>query len=246
MNIWCIHGNLQVPSVWDPIVEAYFQKHLAGTTSVNFKKVKVWDWPADSISDWVTLFLTSLKKTGFEAGSQWLMGYSLGGRLALHALLQKPDMWGGAVIIAAHPGIKTKTERLKQCERDDIWAERFREEPWEELIKEWNQLPIFCNRLNPFELKEKVISRETISQAFNVFSKGRQSYLMPQLKKNKDVPVLYIAGNEDAKYTQIGLELAKQCSGITLSIIEGACHRVPWENTERFVEVVQQFVIENG
>ena len=246
VNLWCLHGNLQVPSAWDPIEETFLQEHLADATAVKFRKIEVWDLRADSINHWVSLFFDNLNNLREKASEHWLMGYSLGGRLALHALLKRPDLWKGAIIIAAHPGLEGRTDRVEQCKRDKIWAERFRIESWNDLIEEWNRLPVFGKRPNPLSLKEGVVSRDSIAQAFNVFSKGRQEYLVPHLKKIKDIPVLYIAGREDVKYTKIGMELTTECPAVTLTVIDGACHRVPWENKERFVEVVQQFIAKNG
>ena len=213
---------------------------------VKFQKVEVWGIPANSFQDWVSTFLRRIDNLDQETGPNWLMGYSLGGRLALHVLLQKPSIWSGVIVISSHPGLKTNKERQEQCIRDDKWAQRFENETWSKLIEAWNRLPVFCNRSNPFLLEEGIIKRRHISRGFTVFSKGRQRYLVPELKELTEVPLLYIAGENDIKYMEIGAELARYCSSVTFKPIDAAGHRVPWENTKLFVDVVQKFIAEIG
>src|SRR4051794_21774844 len=47
-----------------------------------------------------------------------LLGYSLGGRIALHALLASPQLWSGAVIVSAHPGLTDDQERNDRLQAD--------------------------------------------------------------------------------------------------------------------------------
>ena len=246
MNLWCLHGNLQGSSVWDRVEEAFLHKQRIDKKAIRFYKPEVWSYPLVSMQDWVSCFLEKLPRPVFNEEPNVLMGYSMGGRLALNALVQKPDLWEGIILIAAHPGLPSVEERSAQCQFDDKWAEKFLKEPWLELMTEWNRLPVFGGRPNLIQLKEGTIPRKVLSTAFTVFSKGRQRYLTPELARIEQVPLLYIAGNEDAKYTQIGLELEEQCPSVSFQDVNEACHRVPWENTAQFVEVVQQFIARIG
>ena len=245
MNLWCIHGNLQRPQVWDAIEEVFLRKVSMRKAIVQLRKPSIWDFDADSIHSWASMFLSYMESVAVEPEQNWLMGYSLGGRLAMHALIQKPHIWQGAIIVASHPGYMSIERKNEQIRRDEKWAEKFKYESWGVLLEEWNRLPVFGNRYNQNQLEEETISRDIISRAFIVYSKGRQEYLVPDLKKIK-VPILYVAGEEDQKYTSIGLELSNQCHSVSFRSIENACHRVPWENTEMFVEVIQQFIDEIG
>ena len=170
------------------------------------------------------------------------MGYSLGGRLALHAILQNPALWQGAIIVSADAGLKTKRERTHALQRDQEWARRFITEDWEHLLTEWDQQSVFAGRKNSAERAEKDFSRESISRMFDVFSKGRQLDLLPALNKLRQPPILFVSGEDDEKYSARGQELSAVCANAEHAIIPDAAHRVPWENPTGFVAVVQSFI----
>ena len=81
----------------------------------------------------------------------------------------------------------------------------------------------------------------SITYDFEVFSKGLQQNLAPKLAELKNLPILFVSGEKDQKYLVIGKKLAKSSSVINAQVIADAGHRVPWENTESFVQVLIDF-----
>ena len=242
MNLWCIHGNLQLPSVWDRFEGRLFKSSLlAENEPLILQKESLWDLDTYSFDSWTSSFL---EKVNHEETTEkpWIMGYSLGGRLALHAVVQQPELWGGAIVVAAHPGLADPLQRLAQCKWDEGWAERFREEPWDDLLHEWDQLSVFGGLQSAIKRKENDFSRETIARLFTGFSKGNQADLTPLLAVLNTPPLLYVSGEFDAKYTEIGSTIAAQNPLIKHVSVSEACHRVPWENTEEFVSSIQYFI----
>jgi len=59
----------------------------------------------------------------------YLVGYSMGGRLALHSLIAQPKLWKGATIISAHPGLSTEEERVARRRKDAEWFDLSRSLP---------------------------------------------------------------------------------------------------------------------
>lgn len=238
VNLWCVHGNLQLPSVWD-----FLDGRLvdSSATPMVLHKENLWDAEDYSFDGWASAFLGRVSRLPLEE-KPWIMGYSLGGRLAWHALLKEPEVWAGGIIIAAHPGISDPEMRRSQLARDVEWARRFQAEPWEPLMDEWNQMPVFGG-IKPAEPRdEQDYSRQKISRMFSGFSKGNQPYFGPQLARSERPPMVYISGEGDEKYTRIGVELSAASSAITHVTIPDACHRVPWENSPAFVESIQYFI----
>jgi 2-succinyl-6-hydroxy-2,4-cyclohexadiene-1-carboxylate synthase len=92
----------------------------------------------------------------------------------------------------------------------------------------------------PRNLKD--LKPEKISTLFEVFSKGRQRDLLPELRKLKKPPLLFISGQRDEKYTQVGKELSEACPMVEHQIIPQSGHRVPWEKPEPFFEMVWEFM----
>ena len=72
-----------------------------------------------------------------------LLGYSLGGRLALHALLHAPELWAGALVVGADTGLADPKEREARVRWDAAWAERFLNEPWEDVLRDWDAQAVF-------------------------------------------------------------------------------------------------------
>ena len=242
MNLWCIHGNLQLPSVWDCFDRAFITPNkLDSKSRLRLHKENLWGLYEYSFDAWTHSFLEKISGSDLSE-KPLIMGYSLGGRLAWHAILEKPDWWRGAIIIAAHPGLDTPSEKAAQWEIDREWAYRFKVEPWKKLIKEWDQLSVFGGFESGIKRVEQDYPREIIAELFTGFSKARQRYLLTDISNLRAPPMLYISGEYDTKYTEIGATLATHASTLTHVVIPGACHRVPWENTTAFKESIQYFI----
>jgi len=172
-----------------------------------------------------------------------LLGYSLGGRLALHACIHRPDLWQGVVVVGADPGLGSSEEKNQQFTRDRNWADRLKKEPLEQLVREWDEQPVFCGIENSAPRNLKELDPIQLSQQFEVFSKGLQQNLVPALSELKNPPVLFLAGEKDKKYQQIGDELAELCPVVKSQWVEDSGHRVPWENPESFSRILIDFAI---
>lgn len=188
---------------------------------------------------WIKNFCEKVK--ALPDNEHVLLGYSLGGRLGFHALLECPGLWAGAVIIAADPGLDDAA-RVKQLAFDQHWAERWRSEAWEALWRDWNASGVFAGRENLMQGAEAEFSRSEIARTFDVFSKGRQKNLRPQLAQLEAPPVLYISGEDDGKYRALGAELAELCPALTHKTVNDAAHRVPWENPQVFMKTLKDFL----
>jgi 2-succinyl-6-hydroxy-2,4-cyclohexadiene-1-carboxylate synthase len=170
-----------------------------------------------------------------------ILGYSLGGRLALHACLSRPDLWRGAIIVGADPGLESEEEKRLQLDIDLKWAERLKREPLEKLAEEWDAQAVFCGLENAAPRNFDELDAAKLGKKFEVFSKGLQENLAPKLAELQKPPILFLSGEKDQKYQQIGDELAKLCPVVKSQWVEDSGHRVPWENPESFCQVLIDF-----
>jgi 2-succinyl-6-hydroxy-2,4-cyclohexadiene-1-carboxylate synthase len=164
-----------------------------------------------------------------------LLGYSMGGRLALHALLEEPGMWRGAVIISADYGHGRDEGRIQ---RDAEWARLARELPWEEFMERWNAQPVFAGTSGTAARAW----RDSIPAAFEYWSVGRQENLLPRLAE-LELPVLWIVGERDAKFVRLGEEAVAALPLGRLEIVKDAGHRVLWDQSQRIAELVSGFKV---
>ncbi|QLH34926.1 MAG: hypothetical protein HWD61_01270 [Parachlamydiaceae bacterium] len=75
---------------------------------------------------------------------QWgLDGIFFRGRLALHALFDEPNKWKAGIIISSHTGFKKESDKAARLLIDNAWAERFENDAWEKVLKDWNSQPVF-------------------------------------------------------------------------------------------------------
>jgi 2-succinyl-6-hydroxy-2,4-cyclohexadiene-1-carboxylate synthase len=237
MKLFCIHGSVQDHQVWKP-----FEEHLKSLGSeISFECEDLHQCAHLGFDEWSEDFCEKVDRDSFH-GKSFLLGYSLGGRLALHACLSRPDLWSGVIIVSADPGLSSPEEKELQLRKDQQWAERFRSDCLESLMEEWDALPVFCGMPNTAPRNLKDLKPETISTLFEVFSKGRQRDLLPELRKLKKPPLLFISGQRDEKYTQVGKELSEACPMVEHQIIPQSGHRVPWEKPEPFFEMVWEFM----
>jgi 2-succinyl-6-hydroxy-2,4-cyclohexadiene-1-carboxylate synthase len=237
VRMWCLNGSLQTSVVWESISKSIGSKF----GSIKIEAVNLYEKSYESFEHWRGEFYKKVEQQT-KGEPSLLLGYSMGGRLAMNACVHRPSLWSGVIAVGADPGLTSKSERDEQLEKDLIWARRFRMENNQELLVEWDELPVFCGRPNYAIREISELDSEKISRFFDVFSKARQPNMWPMLRNPEISPFLYVSGREDFKYTKIGKGLALNCRQIRHEIIENAGHRVPWENHDAFVSEVSLFI----
>jgi len=166
--------------------------------------------------EWAEAFVKDVAEGSF------LIGYSLGGRLALHALLAAPEKWSGAAILSAHPGLQSGEERKERLESDRRWAERFRSEPWEELMHAWNGQSVFTTEIRR---EEGDFSRERLAQALEIWSLGRQRDLRCEIAE-LPMPICWATGERDPKFCALAESVTLSHRKSQKIIIKNCGHRI--------------------
>lgn len=205
--LYALHGFLGTPSDW---------KDVDVALDLYSNIIPFWDW--------AKAFNETVNK-GF------LVGYSMGGRLALHALVNNPEKWIGAVIISAQPG-GLNPLRVHQ---DKQWAEKFLNDPWDSLMKEWNKQSIF-QKDPPLVRYEANYSREKLSECLHIWSLGLQEDLRESISQ-LPMPILWVTGEHDLKYQEIAKSVHFSHPESQHYIAPDCGHRVPFQN-----EMIQNFV----
>lgn len=211
MSVFALHGFLGHPTDWDHLP---FEHHA----------IDLFQQPiANSLEEWAHTFNTQVAQL---PGPHTLIGYSLGGRLALHALIDRPELWKEATLISTHPGLKTDEERQDRLQHDTQWANRFLTEPWDSLMDAWNAQPVFALDTPPSRL-ESTYNRETLAKVLTNYSIGTQKNLRTAIG-GLPLSIQWMVGAKDFKFTQLASELTFAHPDSTLQVIEGAGHRVQW------------------
>lgn len=92
--------------------------------------------------------LKSLRKTSGDcAGEQsvraLVVGYSMGGRIALALMKTSCDVLASVILESCNLGCATDEEQQEAAKRNSAWVNRIREEGMEEFVNYWETLPLF-------------------------------------------------------------------------------------------------------
>lgn len=133
-----------------------------------------------------------------------IIGYSLGGRLALHCLVNHESHYRAAIIIAAHPGLKSSRERIERVKNDDVWAKKFLSDPWTDLMNDWNtQSTLKSSAI--ISRNERDFCRVALAKSLSHFSLGKQDNLAPFINQ-LTLPILWLyASDEEERHQSISL-----------------------------------------
>ncbi|HSM09109.1 MAG TPA: alpha/beta fold hydrolase [Gemmatimonadota bacterium] len=243
VDLHCLHGTFQTPVVWSALATRLAGYDEAGD-AVRVLAEDVAPPAAGGLETWATELCRRRDTPGAEGESHVLLGYSLGGRLAMHALVACPRAWSAAVLVAAHPGGGTDAERATVRRRDARWAERCRHDPWENVLADWDAQSVFGGRPNGAPRPPGGFDRERCARTFEAFSRAGQDDLRPLLEATRLPPILYVTGTEDTRYGALGDELAGRVPSIAHVVVAGAGHRVPWDRPDDFAAVVRRFLRE--
>lgn len=238
MRVIALHGFLGLPADWSQTgldVEAYdLWKSITRMGGVAKEA---------AFTTWAKRFTDEIRASGATPGTIALVGYSLGGRLAMHAVLEAPELFDRAVIVSAHPGLTSEHEKRDRVASDKVWAERFLRDPWPMLIRAWNVQPVLAPPAKPapdfvqLERLETSFSRESLAFALDAWSLGRQKDLRQRLREC-EVPMRFVTGALDTKFTSLLGDFA----GIDRQVVAQAGHRVPWDHPAGFREAIEAFL----
>lgn len=180
-----------------------------------------------------------------ESGPSILVGYSMGGRLALHALLEDAQAWSGAVIVSAHPGLRDEKERILRMASDAEWAARALTSPWAEFLRQWNAQAVLQGEIE-IPLGDRALledRREAVARSFMAWSLGKQADLRPRLE-TIEKPLLWLTGGDDERFGELAAEVNSLLPKGEHRSLSGVGHRLPWEAPGAFAAEVGRFLAE--
>ena len=174
-----------------------------------------------------------------------LLGYSMGGRLALYMTLYFPDRFDKVVLESASPGLKTEKDRSHRIQSDLHLAQKLENSNLKDFLYNWYDRPLFQSLKkspNFDRLLEARLANNPIELAKSLrnMGTGNQPSLWAQLAQNQ-IPLLLLVGEYDDKFTTINTKIANLCPAASLKIVPKSGHNIHFENTDEFVEVVRQF-----
>ncbi len=182
------------------------------------------------------------------AGPAHLLGYSMGGRLALYFALAFPEKVRSLVLESASPGLATEAERVARQASDGALAARIEAEGIPAFVTFWESLTLWQSQVRLTEdvrqgLRQNRLQNNASSLAHSLrgMGTGVQPSLWARLP-GLTIPTLLLAGAEDAKFAAINRQMAGAMPTARLVVVPEAGHTIHLEQPERFAAELLAFL----
>lgn len=181
-----------------------------------------------------------------------LVGYSLGGRIALQLCRANPEAWSGMILLGAHIGLGTEQQRAERRASDRAVAEELAAVPFEEFLRRWYKRPLFSTLARSPQLLEDVIQRRIANPpsapaaVLTALSLGNQQPLIEaedcSFPRKLAFPVrtFLVAGGEDDRFCE-QYQMISVITGAPLIVLEGAGHALLAESPQGVAQVIGGF-----
>ena len=240
LECWCLHGAAGMAADWRG-----FAKLLAAT-GIGSRAVDLWrflECQPMSLTEFGSALNADASGQVFRGSSRALLGYSMGGRLALHALLEKDHPWQAAVIVSTHPGLETESERALRRATDAQWATQSLAGNWQQFLDAWNAQAVLgtAPMRDPQASSSLIARRREVARSFVDWSLGTQQPLWERMGEIS-IPLLWVVGENDPKFLALAERATALIPNAHLAIAPGAGHRAPWEAESWFADQVARFL----
>lgn len=189
--------------------------------------------------------IATLQTLGIRSGEAILLGYSMGGRIALYTAFS--GFFRALILESASPGLADSQDREQRRLSDNALAERIERDGVAPFVTYWEQLPLFASQQAlPPELRAALHEQRLHNQAHGLANSlrgvgtGAQPALHDSLA-SLTLPVLMITGALDTKFCAIAQHMAQSLPHAQLHIVPNAGHTVHLEQPEQFLRIVGEF-----
>jgi len=192
---------------------------------------------------WLVDYILSLKDEKL-----FICAYSMGARLALQAMKELQNNVLGFVIESGTNGIENDIERKKRAKNDTRLANMARsdfkgfQDYWMNHPTLTPIQPICFDDLLRLKIIQSEQNSENVALSLEQFGTAAMPYLNQTYFENSPKPVLFLAGENDKKFSSKANELATYNSRFRVNIIERCGHRIHLEKPTVYVDIVSQFI----
>ncbi len=177
-----------------------------------------------------------------------LLGYSMGGRLALYLAAHFPDRIHRLILESSSPGLKTTDERTERITRDNKLADFIEREGIEAFVDRWEALPLWQSQQQLDEATRaahraaRLRNHPTgLANSLRGMGTGQQPSLWEALPRIA-LPTLLVVGEFDEKFVRINAAISAEMPHSQLVVVPNAGHTVHLEQPQAYREHVLAFL----
>jgi 2-succinyl-6-hydroxy-2,4-cyclohexadiene-1-carboxylate synthase len=235
-DIVCLHGFTHTGASWDPVVASLGERYRALAPDIR-------GHGASSELEPVGLeaVLHDLARLAPERFT--LVGYSMGGRIALHFALAAGARVQRLVLIGASPGLADAAERAARRAADERLADEIERMSIEAFAERWAQTPVLAGQppevlaaVHADRLRNQPVG---LARALRGLGTGALSPLWDRLGAVR-MPVALVVGGRDGKFGAIAERMASALPAGEVIVVPGAGHAVHLEAPEAVGAVIDR------
>ena len=222
-----IPGFMQRGDAWRPVAELLPERY-----------------PSTMLDHSEHSFEGRLREIG-DSGADVLVGYSLGGRLALRAALRSPESFRALVLVGSTAGIDEGPLRVARAEADEKLASWMEAMPIEDIVGLWERQPLFADQPDALvdEQRPGRLSQDPRSLALLLRTAG-QGVLEPVWHelRSLELPLLAVAGVRDDGYTRAAKRIGSTAPNGRVAIVENAGHAPHLQRPDEVAGLITEFL----
>jgi 2-succinyl-6-hydroxy-2,4-cyclohexadiene-1-carboxylate synthase len=173
-----------------------------------------------------------------------LVGYSLGGRIALGMLRAAPERFRSATLVSAHPGLSNPAERAVRRATDRCWIELLRRDGVPGFVCTWESLPLFAGQARlPVEALARQRARrlshraEGLMASMEVFGLAEMPDTREDLRRFTG-ELRWIVGADDPKFVRIAWQVMDLRPNTDLRSLTGVGHNALLEAPQQLADLL--------
>jgi 2-succinyl-6-hydroxy-2,4-cyclohexadiene-1-carboxylate synthase len=176
-----------------------------------------------------------------------LCGYSLGGRLAIHAVLRDPGRYLALVTVGASAGIDEPGARAARRETDERLAAWMETATIEDIVAIWERQPLFADQSDALVERQRAgrLSHDPRGLATLLRTAG-QGTLNPVWYElgRLEVPWLAVTGARDERHTRAARRIAREAPRARAEVVPDAGHAAHLQQREVVADLIMRFLDE--
>lgn len=187
---------------------------------------------------------TTAAALGTAGGRATYVGYSMGGRVVLRLALDRPDLVERMVLIGATAGIDSPSDRKARRVADERLASAIEQDGVPRFLVGWLSQPIFAGLSVNEEDRQARLTNSAPGLATSLRDSGTGTMDPPWWDELPRIrcPTRIIAGERDAKFTDLGRRMAGLIADADLVVVAGVGHAAQLEAPEAVAELVRDFM----
>ena len=243
----CLHGFTGTASSWEELAQQLPDVHVIAIDLIGHGMSDV----PQNASDYemsVQLQLLHEVFQRLQLDRFTLLGYSMGGRVALSYAVQYPEQIEKLLLESASPGLVDEGARQERIVADNALADFIEREGLEAFVEKWANIPLFETQKQLPQHMQHAIRTERLSQqplglanSLRGIGTGRMPAVWDQLI-TLPMPVHLLVGELDIKFVNIAHEMKKQITNAQITQFLGCGHTIHVENLPQFATIVKESI----